>query len=81
MDKEESLRIYKKAFFDTFGVTEKELPDLKYQGIRKWDSLGHMDLISFLEEKFKIRMTTVDILDFSTFEKGKRILAKYGIEM
>ena len=40
-----------------------------------------MDLMSAMEETFKISMSTADVLDFSTYDKGKEILAKYGVEI
>ncbi len=58
-------------------VTEK----LKYNDIPEWDSIGHMTLISGLEEEFKISIDTDDIVDFSSFEKGKQILKKYKVEL
>ena len=38
-----------------------------------------MTLMSGLEEGFKISMETDDIVDFSSYEKGKKILSKYKI--
>ncbi len=34
-----------------------------------------------MEETFKISIGTADVLDFSSYEKGKEILAKYGVEL
>lgn len=76
-----NLEKYDNLFFDAFKVKAAELPGLKYQGIALWDSLGHMDLIGAIEETFKISMGTADVLDFSSYEKGKEILAKYGVEL
>ena len=56
------------------------LVGLAYQDIPEWDSVGHMNLMNALEEKFKIELDIDDIIDFSSFEKGKEILLKYGIE-
>ena len=39
-----------------------------------------MTLISGLEEGFEITIETDDIVDFSSFNKGKDILKKYQIE-
>ena len=55
------------------------LKDLKYNKIEKWDSIGHMSLISDLEDSFKITFETDDIIDFSSYKKGKEILKKYKI--
>ncbi len=70
---------YKQAFVDAFGVEEKEVESLTYQGIPAWDSVGHMGLISALEDAFDIAFDTDDIVDFSSYEKGKEILKKYEV--
>ena len=72
-----NLEIYNNAFKDTFGIEDKDLAGLEYQGITNWDSVGHMNLISVLEDAFDIMMDTDDIFDFSYYEKGKDIIAKY----
>ena len=53
---------------------------IKYNEIPEWDSIGHMTLMSGLEDAFKITLETDDIVDFSSFEKGIEILKKYKIE-
>lgn len=77
-----NLEKYTKIFEETFGITAEEAVNLKYQDIDAWDSVGHMGLISALEDAFNIMMDTDDIIDFNSFEKGKEILAKaeYGVE-
>lgn len=70
---------YKNVFMEMFNLAEDELNDLKYRGIASWDSAGHMALIAEIEDTFDIMMDTDDIIDFSSFEKGKEILAKYDI--
>jgi acyl carrier protein len=83
VNKEELLmtnkEIYTNAFKEAFNVDEPELSELKYQGIKAWDSAGHMILMSIIEEGFDIMFETDDIIDFSSFEKGKEILDKYGV--
>lgn len=39
--------------------------------------MGHMSLISELEEVFDINMDADDIIDFESFEAGKEILEKH----
>ena len=73
--------LFDNAFVETFEITKDQLPGLKYQDIQAWDSVGHMSLIAALEDAFDIMMDTDDIIDFSSYEKGKEILAKnYDIE-
>ena len=72
---------YDKIMRENLRVKQEELPGLKYRSIPSWDSIGHMDLMSAMEEAFGISMDTADVLDFSTYEKGMEILAKYGVEL
>ena len=43
--------------------------------------IGHMTLMSGLEEGFGITLKTDDIVDFSSFKKGIEILKKYKVEI
>lgn len=76
-----NLEQYDKLFLTSFPVKRSDLPTLKYRGIKQWDSVEHMDLMSAMEEVFGINLSTLDVLDFSSYEKGKEILAKYGVEI
>lgn len=76
-----NLENYNKIFMETFNVEEGVLATLQYQGIKEWDSIGHMTLMSELEDAFNIELETDDIVDFSGYEKGKEILGKYGVEL
>ncbi len=77
-----NIEKYNQAFIDTFEISEDQLAGLTYQGIQAWDSVGHMSLVAALEDAFDIMFDTDDIIDFSSYEKGKEILAKddYGVE-
>lgn len=73
---------YNKAFKESLSISEKLINEkLKYNDIPEWDSIGHMTLISSLEEEFNITFETDDIIDFSSYEKGKEILLKYKINI
>ncbi|MBP2844165.1 acyl carrier protein [Dickeya oryzae] len=74
-----NLEKYNQIFVQTFEVSEDVLPRYKYQDTASWDSVGHMSMISSLEEAFDIMMDTEDIIDFSSYEKGKEILSKYDV--
>ncbi|MDR1474415.1 MAG: hypothetical protein LBS38_01825 [Endomicrobium sp.] len=76
-----NLEIYTDVFVRTFGVTKEQAKALKYQEIEAWDSVGHMGLITALEETFGITMESDDIIDLSSFEKGRDIFKKYNIEI
>ncbi len=71
---------YKNVFSKSLSIESSKVSEnLKYNDIPEWDSIGHMTLISGLEDEFNISIETDDIIDFSSFEKGKEILKKYKI--
>ena len=77
----DNLQLYKNCFKNSLSINEEGIDKLEYNSIPEWDSIGHMTLISELEENFKISIETDDIVDFSSFKKGKDILLKYKIKI
>jgi len=76
-----NLEKYTQAFVESFEIAADQAAQLKYQDIPAWDSVGHMGLMAKMEEAFGIMMEPDDIIDFSSFEKGKEILSsKYGVD-
>jgi acyl carrier protein len=75
-----NLETYKRIFIETLEIQEEQLQGLEYQGIESWDSIGHMSLMASIEDTFQIMLDMDDIIDFSSFEKGKEILRKYDVE-
>ena len=78
LKKEKYKELFKNALNIKDGTVIKEL---KYNDIEEWDSIGHMSLMSALEEEFKISLDTDDIVNFSSFKKGIEILKKYKVEI
>ena len=76
-----NLQKYISVFTSTLLVQESELSNLKYQDIAAWDSVGHMSLMTALEETFGIEMEIDDIIEFSSFEVGRSILVKYNVNL
>lgn len=74
-----NLEKYNESFTTCFQINHSQLIGLTYQSVETWDSVGHMGLIAALEDAFDIMMDTDDIIDFSSYEKGKEIMSKYGI--
>ena len=73
---------YKEKFIKSLSINQEKFNEkIKYNEIEEWDSIGHMTLISGLEESFSITFETDDIIDFSSYKKGQEILSKkYNIE-
>lgn len=76
-----NLETYTQIFTEAFGISAQQTQGLKYQDVQEWDSVGHMGLVAALENAFDIMMDTEDIIDLSSFEKGKEIMAKYDVEI
>ena len=69
---------YQKIFIESLSIEpEKFNESIKYNEIPEWDSIGHMTLMSGLEEGFKIALETDDIVEFDSYKTGIEILKKY----
>ena len=71
---------YIEIFIKSLLIDKKKFKEsIKYNDIPEWDSIGHMTLMSDLEDGFKISIDTDDVIDFSSFKKGIQILKKYKV--
>jgi acyl carrier protein len=72
---------YKEVFLKSLSIeSDKFKEELEYNEIPEWDSIGHMSLMSELEEEFNISLETEDIVEFGSFKKGIEILEKYKVK-
>ena len=61
---------YIEIFTKSLSIDKKKFKEsIKYNDIPEWDSIGHMTLMSDLEEGFKISIDTDDVIDFSSFKR------------
>ena len=73
---------YQDIFIKSLSMDGKQFNEnIKYNEIPEWDSIGHMSLMSALEESFSITLETDDIIDFSSYQKGIEILRKYKVNI
>lgn len=76
-----TIEKYNRVFCETFEIEESKLDGLNYQSVPLWDSIGHMSLVAALEDSFDIMMETDDIIDLSSYKRGKEILTNnYEVE-
>ena len=72
----------KNAFAEVLGISVELINDeLKYNSVKKWDSVGHMTLIASIEQEFDIMIDTDDVINMSSFAKAKEIISKYGVDI
>ncbi len=69
------------AFTEALSVEAEQAATLTYGQSSAWDSVGHMRLIANLEDAFDLMMDMDDIIDFSSYVKGKEILRKYDVDI
>ncbi len=77
-----NLEKYDQIFCDQFSLENGfDGEKVKMNDTEDWDSVGHLNLISALEDVFEIMFETEDILALDSYGRGIEILGKYGIEM
>lgn len=70
----------KTAFAFALGIDiSKITEELEYNSIPEWDSVGHMSLITGIEENFSLSLESDDIINLSSFAKAKEILESKGV--
>lgn len=77
-----NLEKYNQVFCEQFSLESGfDGEKVKINETDDWDSVGHLNLISELEDVFEIMFDTEDILAFDSYVRGIKILEKYGIKM
>ncbi len=77
-----NLEKYDHIFMDVFGIDHAALGEaFTFKDVPAWDSVAHLSLISQLEDEFDIMFEAEDILHYGSYENGKKLLAKYGVEI
>lgn len=70
-----------KVFNEAFAVpaediTNQTVPD----DIQKWDSLGHMNMVSILEKEFGTQFEVDDVMEMASVQNILDILVRKGIK-
>ena len=71
---------YVNAFKISF-ETKEAVEKFQFNVTPEWDSIGHMCLITALEEEFGVEFEPDEIMGISSFEKGIEVLKNKGIEI
>lgn len=79
--KKDLSKIYDEVLMKSFEVSKNKLDKLEYESVPQWDSVGHMAMIASLEEAFDIVFEMDDIIDFSSYKAGIKLLKKYKINI
>lgn len=77
-----NLDKYNKVFSTIFKMDADSFDhEFTFKAVEKWDSITHMSLIAELEDEFDIMIDTDDLLNYGSYENGKKILQKYGVDI
>ena len=77
-----NLEKYNKVFMDVLRVKESALNDtFTFKAVPQWDSVAHLSLITALEDTFDLMFDSEDILHYESYENGKKILNRMGIDI
>lgn len=69
-------------FCEVFSVETSALNDeFDKNSVEGWDSVRQLSLTSSVEDEFDIMLNAEDILEFTSYNNAKHILAKYDIEL
>lgn len=77
-----NIEKYNQAFVEVFGVDESALNDsFAKDSVDGWDSVHQLNIIALLEESFDIMFDPEDIMEFTSYGKGRELLKKYEVEL
>ena len=71
-----------RIFCEVFGIKESALNgDFNKCNVDSWDSVRQLSLSTAVEDEFDIMLDAEDILEFTSYDNVKKVLAKYEIEL
>ena len=77
-----NLDKYNAIFTEVFGATADQLGDnFCKETVSEWDSVHQLNIITLLEETFDLFLDPEDIMACISYNAGKEILTKNGIEL
>jgi len=78
----ENIEKYNNAFVEVFGAKVEDLNDsYGKETVDEWDSVHQLSLIAQFEEAFDIMFDPEDIMEMTSYGKGKELLAKYDVAL
>jgi len=77
-----NLEKYNDIFVQVFGADVAQLGDsYSKETVPAWDSVHQLNIISLMEETFDLMLDPEDIMACTSYNAGKEILAKNGVEL
>ena len=77
-----NLEKYNDIFVQVFGADIAQLGDnYSKETVAEWDSVHQLNIISLMEETFDLMLDPEDIMACTSYNAGKAILARNGVEL
>ena len=77
-----NLEKYNDIFAQVFNAKVEELGEnYSKETVSAWDSVHQLNIIALMEETFDLMLDPEDIMACISYNAGKEILAKNGIEL
>lgn len=77
-----NLDKYNQIFAEIFEVESNVLnSEFHSDSVENWDSVTQLTLVNEIEDQFELMLDTDDILNFKSYDEGKRILDKYDVKI
>lgn len=76
-----NIEKYRNAFIEALDLEEDEVSeDLALGETSEWDSLGHMILISTMEDAFDVSLDAEWMTEFNSYRSGMELLNRLGVD-
>ncbi|MFJ8235449.1 acyl carrier protein [Ureibacillus sp. NPDC094379] len=76
-----NIEKYRNAFISVLDLEEDDVSEELALGVtREWDSIGHMTLISEMEDVFDVSIDSEWITEFNSYMSGIEILKRLGVD-
>ncbi|WP_417898132.1 acyl carrier protein [Bacillus haimaensis] len=76
-----NIEKYRNTFIDALDIEENDVNEnLTLGEIREWDSIGHMALISEMEDVFDVSIDSEWITEFNSYLSGIELLKRLGVD-
>lgn len=77
-----NLEKYNDIFVQVFGADVAQLGDnYSKETVSEWDSVHQLNIISLMEETFDLMLDPEDIMACTSYNAGKEILTRNGVEL
>jgi acyl carrier protein len=74
------MRTLEEVVSSVFGVEPQSLDESSSpESVEGWDSMGHVNLVTALEQHFNVSIDIDDVMEMGSVGKIREILVAYGV--